>query len=181
MRRGEAPVVCGHLDVGQSVGVPEPVDLGPTGGVVWSHPAEWERRRRPDGCIICTSGGPLDIIAELPTCWATAPPVAPLPGYVCVVARQHIIEPFDLSPEQQSEFWRDSMVIAEAVASAMSPIKMNYEIHGNTLPHLHLHLFPRQLNDPFVGGPIDPRRSSISRTNAELHALGSAIQSALGG
>jgi diadenosine tetraphosphate (Ap4A) HIT family hydrolase len=32
---------------------------------------------------------------------------------------------------------------------------MNYEIHGNTIPHLHVHLFLRYKGDPFEGGPIN--------------------------
>lgn len=68
------------------------------------------------------------------------------------------------------------MLVAEAVASVVSPIKMNYEMHGNTLPHLHLHLFPRHAGDPFVGGPVDPRRASVRRTPEQLDALAAAIQ-----
>ena len=34
---------------------------------------------------------------------------------------------------------------------------MNDEIHGNTVPHLHMHVFPRYPGDPFEGAPIDPR------------------------
>ena len=33
----------------------------------------------------------------------------------------------------------------------------NVEIHGNTIPHLHTHIFPRYPGDPFEGKPIDPR------------------------
>ena len=36
-------------------------------------------------------------------------------------------------------------------------IEVNYEIHGNTVPHLHVHIFPRYIGDPFEGGPINPR------------------------
>lgn len=154
----------------------EPVDLGPTGGAVWSRPQEWARRRTPEGCIICASGAPLDIIAELPTAWATAPVEASLRGYVSVVARRHVNEPFELPADEQRQFWADSMRVAAAVASLVEPIKMNYEIHGNTLPHLHLHLFPRHSDDPFVGGPVDPRRASVRRTREELDALAAAIQ-----
>jgi len=158
--------------------MPEYEDLGATGGVVWSMPAEWTKRRTPEGCVICQSGGPLDIIAELSSCWATAPGTAPLPGYVCVVARQHANEPFEMHREEQSRFWQEAMVVAEAVAGVVQPIKMNYEIHGNTLPHLHLHLFPRFLDDPYVGGPIDPRVASFARSDAEVQALASAISAA---
>ena len=33
--------------------------------------------------------------------------------------------------------------------------RINYELHGNTVPHLHLNLFPRYVDDPFAGKPID--------------------------
>jgi diadenosine tetraphosphate (Ap4A) HIT family hydrolase len=67
------------------------------------------------------------------------------------------------------------MKAAAAVADLHSPVKMNYEVHGNTLPHLHLHLFPRQRDDPYVGGPIDPRRASFHRSQAEIAALRAAV------
>jgi diadenosine tetraphosphate (Ap4A) HIT family hydrolase len=159
--------------------VADGVDLGPTGGIVWSDPDEWARRRTAHGCIICRSGGPLNVIAETATCWITADPEAPLPGYVCVVARVHVVEPYDMSAEDQSHFWHDAMTVARAVATVDQPIKMNYEIHGNTLPHLHLHLFPRHADDPYVGGPVDPRHGSVVRTDAELDALRSTIRAAV--
>ena len=153
----------------------EPVDLGPTGGVVWSRPEEWARRRTPQGCVICQSGAPLDVIAELPSAWVTAAREAPLPHYVCVVSRRHVNEPFELTPAEQSRFWLDAMAVAAAVDALAQPIKMNYEVHGNTLPHLHLHLFPRTVDDPYVGGPVDPRRASFVRTDEQLAALAAAV------
>ena len=42
-------------------------------------------------------------------------------------------------------------------ASWVQPMKMNYEVHGNTAPHLHVHFFPRYRGDQFEGGPINPR------------------------
>jgi len=142
---------------------------------VWADKAEWARRLTPAGCVICTSGAPLHVIAELSTCWATADPDAPLRHYVCVVSRDHVIEPYEMAPGQQNAFWLEAMMIARAVASVAQPIKMNYEIHGNTLPHLHLHLFPRSVDDPFVGGPIDPRLHSVRRTQDEVNSLRAAI------
>jgi hypothetical protein len=41
-----------------------------------------------------------------------------------------------------------------------------------------VHLFPRQLDDPFVGGPIDPRRASFVRSDEELQRLAVAVRSA---
>lgn len=146
---------------------------------MWSTPAEWQRRLSPEGCVICISGSPLDVIAELSSTWVTAQRVAPLPGYVCVVAKRHVVEPFEMSADDQCRFWLDAMAVARSVADVVHPIKMNYEIHGNTLPHLHLHLFPRLVEDPYVGGPIDPRTSVFERSDAEIEALAFAIRAAI--
>jgi diadenosine tetraphosphate (Ap4A) HIT family hydrolase len=36
--------------------------------------------------------------------------------YVCVVARQHVIEPFEMKADDQAAFWRDAMLVARAIA-----------------------------------------------------------------
>ena len=52
---------------------------------------------------------------------------------------------------------RDPRRVSAAIAVATGAVKMNYEIHGNTVPHLHVHIFPRYAGDPFEGGPVNPR------------------------
>lgn len=146
---------------------------------MWTDHGEWARRRTPAGCVICVAGAPLDVIAETGSCWVTAEAAAPLPGYVCVVSKQHVCEPFELSSDAQGAFWRDAMKVAAAIAEVDNPIKMNYEIHGNTLPHLHLHLFPRHRDDPYVGGPVDPRRASFHRSKAQIAAMSAAVRTRL--
>jgi diadenosine tetraphosphate (Ap4A) HIT family hydrolase len=51
----------------------------------------------------------------------------------------------------------DLQRVAGALQEITGAVKMNYEIHGNTSPHLHVHLFPRYRGDPFENGPINPR------------------------
>jgi diadenosine tetraphosphate (Ap4A) HIT family hydrolase len=127
-------------------------------------------------CPICARGAPLDAIAELGATWVTAGVEAPLPGCVCVVSKRHVVEPFELPPDALIAFWQEAMSVARALAQLLEPAKMNYEIHGNTIPHLHMHLFPRFLGDPFEGGPIDPRRASFTRSPEELDRLGAALK-----
>jgi diadenosine tetraphosphate (Ap4A) HIT family hydrolase len=122
-------------------------------------------------CIICRNGGPLDVIAELPTIWVTASSRAPLPGYVCVVSKRHAVEPFELDEPERSAFWAESMSVAAALNEAERPTKMNYEIHGNTIPHLHLHLFPRFAGDPFEGRPIDGQSTAAVRSPEDIARL----------
>lgn len=78
-------------------------------------------------------------------------------GYVCLVFRRHAIELHDLSEAEGTALMRDIRRVSAAVLAITKPIKMNYEINGNTAPHLHVHLFPRQVGDQFEGGPINPR------------------------
>jgi diadenosine tetraphosphate (Ap4A) HIT family hydrolase len=122
-------------------------------------------------CPICANGEPLDVVAELAATWITAQADAPLPGYVCVVCKLHVIEPFELPTPELIAFWQEAMLAARAVNELYRPVKMNYEIHGNTIPHLHLHLYPRFADDPYVGGPIDTRLASFSRSPEQLSAI----------
>jgi diadenosine tetraphosphate (Ap4A) HIT family hydrolase len=127
-------------------------------------------------CPICDRGEPLDVIAQLESVWITAATMAPLPGYVCVVAKRHAEEPYELARGQRLVFWEEAMQVAEAVAEAIRPKKMNYEIHGNTIPHVHMHLLPRYDGDPFEGRLIDPAHQEFARTTAERQALARAIK-----
>ena len=47
-------------------------------------------------------------------------------------------------------------LVAEAIATVVKPRKMNYECLGNSEPHVHWHLLPRQANEPeeMRRGPI---------------------------
>jgi diadenosine tetraphosphate (Ap4A) HIT family hydrolase len=126
-------------------------------------------------CPICASGRPLDVIAELDATWVSAPPVAVLPGYACVVARRHVEEPFHLPDDEMVAFWRDSMVVARALSTLLDPEKMNYEIHGNWIRHLHLHLYPRFPGDPFEGRPIAMEAPAFTRSAEQRRRMGDAI------
>jgi diadenosine tetraphosphate (Ap4A) HIT family hydrolase len=130
-------------------------------------------------CPICARGRPLDVVAELDAIWVTAAEDAPLPGYACVVSKRHVVEPFELPAAELAAFWSESMLVARVLRDLFEPVKLNYEIHGNTIPHLHMHLFPRFRGDPFADGPIDARRCAFARSAEELRRLRQAIVEAL--
>ena len=144
----------------------------------WTNPENWAKRLTPEGCPFCPME-PWGAYVELPASWVLIPDEVVLPGYVLVVSKRHVIEPFELEPDEQTRFWEDAMRTAAAVASVVKPVKVNYEIHGNTIPHLHLHIFPRFRGDPFERSPIDPHRVPPSRRSAaEIEALRVAIAGA---
>ncbi len=67
------------------------------------------------------------------------------------------------------------MLVARVLTAELRPLKMNYEIHGNTIPHLHLHLYPRSQDDPFVGKPIDGSAQLVERSEDDLARLRDAL------
>ncbi len=142
----------------------------------WQDEKIWHGLLDGSQCPICVAGEPLDIVAELSASWVTAAKMAPLPGYVAVVSKRHVVEPFELSAGEQMAFWLDALRAAKALVDLFQPIKMNYEIHGNTIPHLHMHLYPRTKDDPYTGGPIDPRKTSFSRSDADLERIRRALE-----
>lgn len=121
----------------------------------WTDVAEWEGQRSGADCRVCRSKP--GALTELEASWVLGGPDDPMRGYVCLVFRRHAIELHDLSEAEGTALMRDIRRVSAAVAAITKPIKMNYEIHGNTAPHLHVHLFPRQAGDQFEGGPINPR------------------------
>lgn len=82
---------------------------------------------------------------------------APMAGYVCLVSRVHAVDLHNLSVAQASIFMTDAHRVSSALSSVTGSVKLNYEIHGNTLPHLHMHFYPRYVDDPFEGRAIEPR------------------------
>jgi diadenosine tetraphosphate (Ap4A) HIT family hydrolase len=150
-------------------------------GMLWSEDRDrWERLRTRAGCPWCQGPGPpeAEVIAQTDTCWVTAPVEATLPGYVCVSTKAHVVEPYELDADGVAAFFGDAMAAARGVARLMRPAKMNYEIHGNTIPHLHMHLFPRAANDPYVGFVITSR-VFFRRTPEQIGALARAVRAEL--
>jgi diadenosine tetraphosphate (Ap4A) HIT family hydrolase len=123
----------------------------------WVNPEEWARLRNAETCPVCLRGRPLDIIAELEASFLIAGEDAPMKGYCFLLLKRHAVELYELSHEEAASFMRDVQTTSKAVHRITGAVKLNYEIHGNTIPHLHLHLFPRYVGDAFENQPINPR------------------------
>ncbi len=81
-------------------------------------------------------------------------------GYSFVTLTWHEEELYRLLDKDRKAFLEDMSKIAGALAKTLKPDKMNYELLGNGMPHLHWHLVPRYKTDSMWGRPIwaGPRR-----------------------
>jgi diadenosine tetraphosphate (Ap4A) HIT family hydrolase len=61
--------------------------------------------------------------------------------------------------------------LAQAIEECFHPHKLNYELLGNQVPHLHWHLFPRYANDPDRLRPVWLALDRAERDAEERHRL----------
>ena len=123
---------------------------------------QWLFYSDKQNCPVCRNlPGPEDDveIKEFATSWLCAHPRVCLKGTCYLLLKPHAVELFDLDEKTLISFMKEAQVCAKILKAVTNATKINYEIHGNTVPHLHMHLFPRYRNDPFPGISIDYHRT----------------------
>jgi len=100
-------------------------------------------------------------------------------GYCVLICKKHVREPYELSPEEQALFFTDMMRVGKALEQAFDAVKMNFEILGNAVPHLHCHIKPRYYGDPAPGKPIGPEQRPLFLTPHEYEERIALIRAAL--
>lgn len=149
----------------------------------WSD--DWAAKKDGAGCVLCA------FVADEDPAWGVRVYTGrvangylsvrgQLPGYCWVIWRDgHVCEPTDLEPATAQAFFADMLIVGRAVTELLRPAKMNYEILGNKVPHLHAHVVPRPQVDPSPNGPtpwtfLDDGRlpvSQVEHLTADLRRL----------
>ena len=108
------------------------------------------------GCPMCTKweDEPELRIAELEQCYVMLNSDQFFPGYCFVFAKKHVTELFHLDPEVRNSVMAEVSLVAAALYAVFAPAKINYELLGNMVPHMHWHLVPRFSTDPLWPRPI---------------------------
>jgi diadenosine tetraphosphate (Ap4A) HIT family hydrolase len=93
------------------------------------------------------------------------------PGWTVVVFQRHATELFQLAPTERFQLMEEVNLVARAVAQVYEARKINYELLGNQLPHIHWHIIPRLTDDP---APLEPvwrvPHDPVTLSEAELQA-----------
>jgi diadenosine tetraphosphate (Ap4A) HIT family hydrolase len=92
-------------------------------------------------------------------------------GYCILVSRRHATELYELSEVERRSYCDEMCCLAQAIARAFQPRKMNYELLGNQVPHLHWHLFPRREDDPDMLKPVWLAVDRAERDESERSCL----------
>ncbi len=75
-------------------------------------------------------------------------------GYTFVVAKTHVTELFHLDRSARGALVEEVNGVAAVLYKLFAADKMNYELLGNMVPHMHWHLVPRSRSDRLWPRPI---------------------------
>ena len=123
-------------------------------------PARFYELRRGEGCPLCAEGRPDETLRGVrvlagEVADAYLQRAAIQRGYTIVVWRgRHVAEPTELDADEAAAFWLELLRVGRGLEEHFQPVKLNYDVLGNSLPHLHAHVIPRYSDDPRPGWPF---------------------------
>ena len=117
-------------------------------------PADWEARKRGDSCPFCA-----DLSGRAfhhgRTSEALLERKGVAKGHTVVAFRgRHVAALTDLTADELADYWKDIQDVGRMIERVFSPCHMNYLLMGNAVPHLHVHVVPRYLDDPAPERPL---------------------------
>jgi len=93
-------------------------------------------------------------VAELEHCYVMLNRDQFFPGYCFFFTKTHVTELFHLEQRERGAIIEEVNSVAESLFRAFQPAKINYELLGNMVPHMHWHIVPRFTDDPLWPRPI---------------------------
>jgi diadenosine tetraphosphate (Ap4A) HIT family hydrolase len=132
----------------------------------------------PEGCPACTGAWPAagQRIVDLGTSVAYLHDDQFFAGWTVLVLKRHATELWQLAPAERSGLMDEVTWMAQAIAAAFDAAKMNYELLGNQLAHIHWHLIPRRADDPAPRAPVwtvahQPQPLSAAETGERIDRI----------
>jgi diadenosine tetraphosphate (Ap4A) HIT family hydrolase len=117
-------------------------------------PDDWELRKRGDSCVFCA-----DLSARSFHSGRTSEALlerhAIANGHVAVVFRgRHVADLTTLSARELADYSQDIQAVGLMIERVFRPCHVNYLLLGNIVPHLHVHVVPRYLDDSAPERPL---------------------------
>ena len=101
-------------------------------------------------------------------------------GWTFLVLKRHATELWQLEATERMRLMEEVTRVAQAVSRAFGAAKMNYELLGNAIAHIHWHLIPRRPDDPAPRQPAWTVAHELRRLSAgELAERAALIRSHL--
>jgi diadenosine tetraphosphate (Ap4A) HIT family hydrolase len=153
-------------------------------------PKDWGERVQGKDCAMCADGRPDDngfgvrvLNGRSSDAYLQRADVGQ-PGYCIVIWRgRHVADPTALSAEEAAGYFAEVLRVGRAIERHYHPLKMNFDMLGNSLPHLHTHVIPRYRYDGSPGHPaLFMRNAAIGegkRPESEIASEAAALRKLL--
>ena len=120
-------------------------------------------------------------IAELDHCYVLLNRDQFFAGYCFVFTKDHVTELFHLDQALRAAVMEEVNRVASALFAIFRPAKINYELLGNMVPHMHWHIVPRFSDDPLWPRPIwsephDPLILSPADYRSRIESIAMALK-----
>jgi len=153
----------------------------------WMPRETWDALVRGEGCPLCgaiTATHSADefgfTIADLEISRLRLVTNQYVQGYCVLICHKHVREPYELAANEQALFFEDMMRAGKVLEQVFAATKMNFQILGNAVPHLHAHILPRYYGDDAPGRPIVPDAHTVLLAPEAYEARVRRIRDALG-
>ena len=116
--------------------------------------------QHPTSCEICERIAQIErgehpgFIAELPSGYAVLGDSQFFRGYCLLLCKEPVADLEELDADFRAQYLSDMARLSAAVSNVLRPHKINLESLGNVVPHLHWHVFPRQLSEAEPAKPV---------------------------
>ena len=152
----------------------------------WMPRAQWDALVRGEGCPACAEVTSTELandegffVADLGLSRVRLAANQFVTGYCVLLCHRHVREPYELDASECSLFFGDMVRVGRALEQVFTPLKMNFNILGNAVPHLHVHILPRFYGDPAPHRPIDPNDGQVFLKREEYRQRIELIRAAL--
>lgn len=139
----------------------------------------------PTNCPMCRKwlDEPAQRIMELEHCYVSLNSDQFFPGYCFVFTKEHVTELFQLDAAVRGAVMDEVTRVAAALHAQFQPAKINYELLGNMVPHMHWHIVPRFTSDPLWPRPIwsephEPLTLSPAETSQRIALIRAGLEAA---
>ena len=112
-------------------------------------------------------------IIELPHSYVTLNRDQFFPGYTLLFTKDHVTELFHLDSTMRNALMEEVSMVAEALFTIFKPTKINYELLGNMVPHIHWHIVPRFSSEALWPRPIwaEQHKERFLPSNEQQHCI----------
>jgi diadenosine tetraphosphate (Ap4A) HIT family hydrolase len=102
-------------------------------------------------------------------------------GWTVLVLKEHVSELYELSGDARGMLMEEVSHVTQTLAKVFDAKKMNYELLGNQVPHIHWHLIPRLKSDPDPLKPVwcvphEPVRLGADQLAERVYRLRAALR-----